>query len=90
MSTTKELIDIIIELKADLTHKNVIVEKLQTYIAENSLNIGENMVTIREYDRVVRHNHELVARLEYYEGVSAKKNRWREDVIPRMNDQDWG
>jgi hypothetical protein len=73
MSTTRELVDMIVDLRETIHKKDAIIEKLQAYVAKNSLNAGENAISLREYDALVAENAHLRDRLDYYEtgaGVS--------------------
>lgn len=83
MSTTRELVDIIVDLKASISKKDAIIDKLQEYISKNSLNAGEN----KEYDRVVLENVELRQKLEYYEKPTPSHF---DTMVGRLDDQNWG
>jgi DNA-binding Lrp family transcriptional regulator len=89
MSTTKELIEIIIELKQDLMSKNAIISKLQDYIYENELNHDEDKISYRVYDKLVEENAELKDRYrrvkENYDFIvklDEEARRERYDVKP--------
>lgn len=87
MSTTRELVDIIVDLKASISKKDAIIDKLQEYISKNSLNAGENKVDYKEYDRVMLENVELRQKLEYYEKPTPSHF---DTMVGRLDDQNWG
>jgi predicted nuclease with TOPRIM domain len=100
MSTTKELIDIIVELKSQIQRKEAIIEKLQEYVSKNSVNKNENMISLKEYDKLVEKNVELEDELELlkekFESLKALKSKYYNfeydtgHAIPQLDDHNWG